>query len=356
VFTRLGWERFLVQRYKCLSCKYYWQPLNKTVIGMFVIEMVEYAAFMYLRSLSFNTVIAIIRAWYDKKVLSKPMLIDHIEQLADLLPSNTQITAWLKPERSGYYALDGTWLKYRGRDIVLLIILDVVTLDIVAWSVASEESEASYQKLVDSVKDEINPIIKGFFCDGEPGLLKVLQQTFPAKPVQLCVFHKYSRVGQVIPFVRPKTELDKEIKTRAEKILFAPSKAEAETALQELERYASIHQSYDKLQKVIGVLKRNFDLLLTHFDNPDMSPYNNVLEGFNYIIKRRTKLMKGFKKPINIGRWLKLILLDWRFHPLVESEFKERRGKSPLQLADCQMKPYQNWIKYVRQNYPKKPT
>jgi len=320
---------------------------------MFTVEMIEYAAFMYLRSLSFNTVIAIIRAWYDKKVLSKPMLIDHIEQLTDLLPSHAEITIWLQPQRSGYYALDGTWLKYRGRDIVLLIILDVSTLDIVAWSVASEESEERYQKLVDSVKAEINPVIKGFFCDGDPGLLKVLRQTFPESPIQLCVFHKYSRVGQVIPFIRPKTEVNKEIKTKTEKILFATSKAEALAALKELERYAREHQSYDKLQKVIGVLKRNFDLLLTHFDNPEMSPYNNVLEGFNYIIKRRTRLMKGFKKPINIGRWLKLILLDWRFHPLVESEFKERRGKSPLQLAGCQMKSYQNWIKYVRENYSK---
>ena len=150
-------------------------------------------------------------------------------------------------------------------------------------------------------------------------------------------------------------KLDKEIKAKTEKILFAPSKAEAETALKELERYAREHQSYDKLQKVIGVLRRNFDLLLTHFDNPEMSPYNNVLEGFNYLVKRRTRLMKGFKKPVNIGRWLKLILLDWRFHPLIESEFKERKGKSPVQLAGCQMKPYQNWIKYVRQNYSKKP-
>jgi len=356
LFTRLGWERLLVQRYKCLSCNYFWQPLKQTIIGMFIIEMVEYAAFMYLRSLSFNTVIAIIRAWYDKKVLSKPMLIDHIERLADLLPSNTEISIWLKPQRSGYYALDGTWLKYRGRDIVLLVILDVTTLDIIAWSVASEESAESYQKLLDSVKDELIPVIKGFFCDGEPGLLKVLRTDFPQAPIQLCVFHKYARVGQLIPFTRPKTELDKEIKARTEKILFAPSKAEAETALQELERYAREHQSYDKLRKVIGVLKRNFDLLLTHFDNPEMSPYNNVLEGFNYIIKRRTRLMKGFKKPVNIGRWLKLISLDWRFHPLVASEFKERWGKSPLQLAGCQMKPYQNWIKYVRENYPGKPT
>jgi hypothetical protein len=83
---------------------------------MFVIEMIEYAAFMYLRSLSFNSIIAILRAWYEKKILSKDILISHIEKLADLIPTNQMITGWLNPKRSGYYALDGTWLKYRGRD------------------------------------------------------------------------------------------------------------------------------------------------------------------------------------------------------------------------------------------------
>jgi len=322
---------------------------------MFVIEMIEYAAFMYLRSLSFNSIIAILRAWYEKKILSKDILISHIEELSDLIPDNQAITEWLKPKRSGYYALDGTWLKYRGRDIVLLIILDVITLDLVAWTVALEEDSASYQKLINPVKQEISPNLKGFFCDGEPGLLKVLKKEFPDTPIQLCVFHKYARVGQIVPFIRAKTKLDKEIKLRTEKILFAVSRREAETALKDLERYASTHQAHKKLQQVLGVLKCNFDLLMTHFDNPEMSPYNNVLEGFNHILKRRLRLMKGFKKPININRWLKLILLDWRFHPLRETAFKERRGKSPLQLAGVELPEIYNWIKFVRVELVEKP-
>jgi hypothetical protein len=83
-----------------------------------------------------------------------------------------------------------------------------------------------------------------------------------------------------------------------------------------------------------------------------MSPYNNVLEGFNYIVKRRIRLMKGFKKPINITRWLKLLLLDWRFHLLKETEFKTRRNKSPLQLAGACLPPkIYNWLTFVRKNY-----
>ena len=147
--------------------------------------------------------------------------------------------------------------------------------------------------------------------------------------------------------------MDREIKERVEKILFAATKQEAMNALYDLQQFAQEHQSSEKLQEVIGVLKRNFDLLLTHFDHPEMSPYNNVLEGFNHLIKRRTRLMKGFKKPINIHRWLKLILLDWRFHPLKKTFFNIRRNKSPLQLASVQLPKIYNWLFFVRKNYKK---
>ena len=68
--------------------------------------------------------------------------------------------------------------------------------------------------------------------------------------------------------------------------------------------------------------------------------------------KRRTRLMKGFKKPINITRWLKLLMLDWRFHPLKETKFKDRRNKSPLQLASVDLPEIHNWLTYIRKKYP----
>ncbi len=323
---------------------------------MFEIQVIEQAAFMYLRSVSFNGVIAIIQSWFNHAVFTKDILIDHIEQLAEKIPNNSEITTWLKPKRSGYYALDGTYLKYRGRGFVLLILFDVVTLDVINWEIAIEETENSYSRLLQNAHSECSANAKGLFCDGDPGLLKALKKYFPGVPIQLCVFHKYSRVGQVIPFIRARNEIDKEIKKRVEAVLFAQSKDEAIKGLEELKSYADQHKKHKKLQQIIGILKRNFDLLLTHFDNPEMSPYNNVLEGFNYIVKRKTNLMKGFKKPININRWIKLILLDWRFHKLTESEYKKRRNKSPLELADCKLPKIYNWMRYVRENYGYSPT
>ncbi len=338
------------QRYQCKACGYCWHHVG--LIGTYSLRLLEHVSFMYLRCLSFNQVIAITASQYDKKIFTKDHLIDHIERLADRIPTHKQITDWLKPKRSGYYALDGTWLKYRGYDLVLLILFDVRTLDVVAYLPALQECEASYTALIKKAFDEISPSVKGFFCDGDPGLLKALKSFFKGVPIQLCVFHKEKRAGQIIPFKRSKTVLDKQIKIKVQKILFAPTKQEAVDALEELKAFAKEHESYDKLKKIVGILKRNFTLLLTHFDHPEMSPYNNVLEGFNYMIKRRTRLMKGFKKPINITRWLKLLMLDWRFHPLKETKFKDRRNKSPLQLASVDLPEIHNWLTYIRKKYP----
>ena len=321
---------------------------------MYTVKMIEYVTFMYLRSMSFNQVNAILRAFYERNVFTKAQLMDHIEQLTDRIPDHQAVSRWLKPERSGYYALDGTWLKYRGRDIVLLILFDVVTLDTVAYHVAGDETKETYAALLDLAQSEISLEIKGFFCDGDQGLLALLQKRFPGSPIQLCVFHKYARLGQLIPFKYCKNALDKQIKERVEKVLFAETRNAAEGALHDLEQFAKENKGYGKLQQAIAVLHHNFELLLTHFDHPGMSPYNNVLEGFNHVLKRRIRLMKGFKKDVNIHRWIKLLILDWRFHTLKESEFKERRKKTPLELAEVSLPEIYNWLTYVRKNYRKK--
>jgi len=43
--------------------------------------------------------------------------------------------------------------------------------------------------------------------------------------------------------------------------------------------------------------------------------------------------MKGFKIYKNLDRYLKLFLIEFRFHYLKESSFKDRNGKSLLESA-----------------------
>lgn len=323
--------------------------------GQITPKMINWIGFIYLRSLSLHNTVEIVRSYFEKDYLSKDLVLKHLENLIDILPSLSELTKKLKPFRSGYYAFDGMWFKYAGTDMVLIVCFDVVTLDLVDYLVAKDENYYYYTKLFDSIiesEPDIMPNSKGFYADGELSLLKVLKERYPGIPLQLCVFHKYTRSNQIIPFVRAKG-MDKIIKGKIEKVLFAASKDDAVCALSDLKRYAREHQENEKLKKIVGVLKRNFHLLLTHFDNPDMSPYNNVLEGFNHIIKRRIRLMKGFKKELNIERWFKFMLLDYRFHKIHSSKFPYRNNNSPLELAKVKLPKYHNWITLTRKIFGK---
>lgn len=316
--------------------------------------MIEYSTFMYLRSMSFNKLIEGLSAFYDKKnIIEKETLLIHMEEFSDTLPSCEQVTEYFKPFRSGFYAWDGTWIKLNGENLVILVCFDVFTLDVLGYVIADDETYESYKELINKINKSESDILanaKGFFADGEPSLIKHFKKDYSHVPFQLCVFHKYSRIGQLLPFKRAEGK-DLEIKARVEKILFAPTKESALSALKELRDYASEHKQNKKLQEVIGILKRNFEFLLTHYDNPEMSPYNNVLEGFNDTIKRKTNLMKGFKKAENVERWIKLIILDYRFHEIRSSSFKDRNGKSPLELANVSFPEHANWIKMLRKEF-----
>lgn len=347
-----GWIEVSYQRYECLRCATFWSDTPDRPFGEYTVEVVEFVVFAYLRTLSLNVGVSLLRAFYEQDILSKWQVLEFIERVADMLPSMEAVTAYFKPLRSGWYAWDGTWFKYRGHDFVLLVCFDVRTLDVVNSVLAPEEDAKAYKRLVNKVAAEISRNSKGFHADGDLGLLKVLSEHFPGVPIQVCSFHKYTRVGQVIAFHRPKHPLHAELKVLVERVLFATSEAKARQHLAALERFVEAHKANRKLRQVVEIVRYNFELLLTHFRHPEMSPYNNVLEGFNGLLKRRIQLMKGFKKPVNIHRYFKLFLLDYRFHPLVESKFPKRNGQSPLQLAGCKIPKHYNWIKLLRTTLP----
>ncbi len=58
--------------------------------------------------------------------------------------------------------------------------------------------------------------------------------------------------------------------------------------------------------------------------------------------------MKGFKKYQNMNRYLKLVLLDFRFHTLKESRFEERRTLCPLQCANVNLPKFYNFLTFLR--------
>lgn len=352
---RTGLQKRTVQAYRCMN-GHLFAPGN--IHSAFTNSFIEYVVVLYLRSLSLNTVIQVVRLQLEQELLSKQAILEFIETVADKLPSLDEIDNLFYPRRSGYLALDGVWYKYRGINFVLLVCFDPVTFDVISYLVCGKESFESYQKLIKGVTLKLKHVsIKGVYCDGDRGLIKAVKLSFPGIPIQTCVVHKEFRLGQLLPFKRAYIgkSLDPEFKEKVrffkeitESIIYAETKREAKENFDQLQNFM-VKQKDEKLKKAFGSLKYNFKYLLTHFDHPEMERDNNIIEGFNSIIKRRLKLLKGFKKPTNIDRYIKLALLDYRFHEFIESRFVKRRNKTPLELAGVSLPEYYNFIKYLRE-------
>ena len=351
--SKAGKRKKKVQNYRCENGHFF----NLQSRGNYTDSFIEFVVFVYLNCLSLNTTIEIIRAYYQDDLLSKGTILDFIEQVADALPTIDDIDNLLHPRRSGYLALDGVWFKFKGREVVMLVCFDPETFDIIEAIWSLEECEAGYTQLLQKAITKMGRVnIKGVYGDGDKGLIRSLKVNLPTKPFQMCTVHKEMRMGELVPVKlvnisrRMDDQVKKEIKEFQKKfreVIYAESRQESLSALKRLGAYAK-SSDQERFKKAARSLKTNFRYTLTHFDHPGMERDNNLIECFNGIIKPRLKLMRGFKKYENMDRYLKLFLLDFRFHPLKESRFKERRGWSPLQCGGVTLPKVYNFLSFLR--------
>ena len=133
-------------------------------------------------------------------------------------------------------------------------------------------------------------------------------------------------------------------------VIYAKTKEDSLKALEKLGTYVKQNPN-ERFLKAYRSLSKNFQYTLTHFNHVHMERDNNLLECFNGIIKPRLNLMKSFKKEDNLDRYLKLFLLEFRFRPLKESRFKDRRGQSPLESGGVFLPKYYNFIRFLREHF-----
>lgn len=353
IMLKSGKKKKSVQNYRCENGHFF----NFKTYDNYTNSFIEFVVFVYLNCLSLNTALEIVRAYYEDDILSKAKILDFLENVADVLPTIDDIDNLFHPKRSGYLALDGVWFKFRGMQVVMLVCFDPKTFDIIdaIWSL--QEDEKSYTDLLMRTLKKVGFInIKGIYADGDKGLIRSLKKHLPLTPFQVCIVHKEMRMGQIVPVKSvniskrlsesTKTEI-KEFQEKFRAVIYAESKEKSFIALKELKQYVEL-TNQERFKKAYRSLKTNFKYTLTHFDHPGMMRDNNLIECFNGIIKPRLKLMKGFKKYENMDRYLKLFLIDYRFHALKESRFEERRGLSPLESAGVNLPKFYNFLSFLR--------
>lgn len=356
VMQKSGKKVKRIQLYKCSSG----HKFRLTSPAAFDDSFIEYTVYLYLRCLSFNTTVDIIRATYEEDILSKGQVLDFLECVADALPTIDDVDLVLAPVRSGFLAMDGVWFSYNDTQIVLLVCFDPVTFDIIHAFWTEQETQSSYTKLLTSVLKKIpKEKIRGVYGDGDLGLIHALKEQLPDVPFQMCVVHKEMRMGILVPVKRVNIskKLSDETKTAIKTFqqlfrncIYADSKEEAKAALPKLKTFAQ-ESGQDRFLRAYRSLAYNFQYTLTHFDHPHMERDNNLIECFNGILKPRLSLMKSFKKQKNLDRYLKLFLLEFRFRVLKESRFKTRRGQCPLEIGEVYLPKYYNFITFLREKF-----
>ncbi|MBU0467298.1 MAG: transposase [Nanoarchaeota archaeon] len=342
-----------VQNYRCENGHSFNFQKDENYTNSFI----EFVVFVYLNCLSLNITINIIRAYYEDDILSKATILRFLENTADEVPDIDSIDNIFHPKRSGYLALDGVWFSFRGRQVVMLVCFDPETFDVIEAIWSLEECEESYTQLLMKVSKKLGvKNIKGIYGDGDKGLMKALKTHFPLVPFQLCIVHKEMRMGQLVPVksvnvskrlaLKSKKEI-LEFQDKFRAVIYAETKKESYLSLKELKHYVD-NSDQERFKKAYRSLRHNFKYTLTHFDHDDMLRDNNIIECFNGIIKPRLKLMRGFKKYQNMDRYLKLFILNYRFHKLKESRFEERRGLCPLECAEVVLPEMNNFLTFLR--------
>jgi len=359
----------LFQSYKCMRG----HRFDGNTTGKYTNSFVEWVVYVYLRSLSLNRTIDIVRATHERNILSKGNLLTMIERVTDELPTHGDINRLFHPQRTGHLAFDAVFFKWRRVGFGVMFAFDPKTFDIVYYQMALNEGKKYWEEFVKKTsfhfkKQGIKPV--AIYSDGAKYLVPAIRKHFQGIPHQLCIVHKLVRMGQQVPIKsvhRSKKMSDKEkelilaFKHWFERVIFADTREDSVKRMKHLKDWVKRHPD-PRFQKATNGLNRNFKLTLTHFNYDDVFRDNNMIEGFNSIIKTKLKLFKGFKKIQNIKRWLKLILLDYRFRPMRETRNKDTRNSSPLERAFANIPDHFNWIKMLRislklnyLNLPKKP-
>lgn len=356
VYTREGKQKRPLQKYRCPE-----GHITSKTIPTFDDSFIEHVVFIYLHCLSLNTTIILVREQYDEDILNKGLILTFIEYVADALPTLDDLDGIYHPARSGYIAVDGVWFSYGKDEVVLLVAFDPESFDVIAAIWREEETQEGYEYLLTQAVNKIGAVhVKGLYADGDNGFISAWKRLLPMVPFQLCVLHKELRMGQIVPVKRVSSSRQltdtqkhdiKVFQLLFREVIYANDKLASITALERLKEYvkSDVHSYPERFQKAYRSLIHNFSYTLTHFDHLHMRRDNNLIECFNGCLKPRLRLMKSFKKKENLDRYLKLFLLNYRFHTLVESKFKTRRGKSPLEIAGVTMPPYRNFLRLLRE-------
>lgn len=273
--------------------------------------------------------------------------------------SPVEIAAFLgltkKNRWSGILLLDA---KYLNRRQLLLVAVDFVTLDVVAWRVAEAETVEAYATLVDEA-EACGYVIGAVISDGHPAIIALTQKPAPrftrkgtrpyprpgippaqpkaprlaGIPHQWCVIHAQRDIDRFL--VKLPKEERAVLHRLVHDLLFARTLVKAERSRKKLME-ATVLSSLPA-QRVAQWMIIHWELLTAHHTvrvgRRKIPRDTNAIENVLSYVNTRLKTMRRLKTTASARAISSLIVVNYRTKPLQNSENQLKRRKSPLALA-----------------------
>ena len=229
-------------------------------------------------------------------------------------------------DKYAYLFLDGITLKIKSlsnRNKKVILVAYGITAsgikEIIAFKIASSESELEWYMFVDSLyrRGLAGKNLNLAVIDGAPALALAAGTVYPFCAIQRCWVHKLRNVASKLPKKGADSCLG-----AAKKIYQAASRQDASTI------YKNWVATYsDKYPKAVACLDRDIDSLLTFFDFPEPVRIKirttNIIERSFREVRRRTRPIGCFENDSSVNRIIFGVISglnkNWESKPLKES-------------------------------------
>lgn len=265
--------------------------------------------------------------------------------------------------------------KYVNRRQLLLLAVDFVTGDIVAWIVVAAETVEHYTTLVDMV-EACGYHIRAVVSDGHPGIIALTHipkpqflrkgtRAYPRPgiapgrsqqpprlagiPHQWCVVHALRDIDKYLAST-PKEER-MALHAFIHDILFAPTFPHAIRLKKKLEEETACASL--PVRRVTAWIITHWDMLTIHFTvrvgRRKIPRSSNAVENIISYVNVRLKTMRRLRTPASAVLITNLIVVNYRTKCFRNSKNIYHRGKSPLALVTGTKQKF-DWMQFIKKS------
>lgn len=273
---------------------------------------------------------------------------------------------------SGILLLDA---KYLNRRQLLLLAVDYVTRDCVAWMVVEAETGENYTTLVDMV-EFCGYTIRALISDGHPAIIALTHAPKPhfrrkgtrayprpgiapgksaapprlaGIPHQWCVVHASRDIDRYL--AKLPEEERAIIRALVHDMLLAKTLSRAVRCKRKLEEATALAPL--QARRVTAWIRVHWDMLTIHHTvrvgRRRIPEVTNAIENTISYVNTRIKTMRRLRTTVSASAICNLIVVNYRTKCFRNPKNHYHRGKSPLALATGTKRKF-DWMKFIKKS------